>query len=221
VSQLVGVAGLLRVVKNVNNAGSDTFRRMLAKAGKKVSCTPGCAYCCYPKIVCSIVDAVPVYLYLHLTDAWTPELQAKLAEADRAMTAATHARYLRERRPCAFLREEEFGRGHCSVYPVRPICCVGTFSDRNPPECGDPDATSKLLIVKHEKIDEHMMDIGRSILETLRLRRVFLYTFPGAVLTAAALCERQPLPDVHQLEITEDTEPGSTETRFDEVATTR
>lgn len=83
-------------------------------AGPPPDCKPGCAYCCHARVEVSDPEA------LHIAAG----LQQMPESAQQALIERLHLKArddgvsLRQRLPCAFLRD-----GLCSIYAIRPAVC--------------------------------------------------------------------------------------------------
>lgn len=92
---------------------------------REVACRPGCAFCCYIKVVVSPVEVLRIVEYLRQS-LGAEELRA-LRERVQAADERTRGLALDERSqlqmPCPLLRE-----GTCTVYPARPLACRGWHS---------------------------------------------------------------------------------------------
>lgn len=130
---------LLRKVRTLTFDSSKQAANEARSERGSVSCAQGCGYCCYQKILASPGRGAMLHLWLKSKGQWTAATKSRLREADRAMSAETCVEWLSHRHPCVFLVEQSFGRGSCSVYPVRPVGCLTTFSSGDPADCADDD----------------------------------------------------------------------------------
>ena len=87
----------------------------------------------------SPAEGLGIFLYLRSLDLWSDALEARLEEDDAYGTKTNHADWFKERRPCPFLRNST-----CTVYPVRPVGCIATFSTGDPQFCGRPDIETRI-----------------------------------------------------------------------------
>src|SRR5688572_20948449 len=131
---------LLRRVRGQLDAFAQSGRASLTEhLGREPICAEGCATCCHFKVLVDVAQGALIALFLLRTGRWGPDLIERLRAADAEMTPVSHTDFARLRRPCVFLDVEGPGRGSCSVYPVRPFGCAGTFGGTlDPADCG-PD----------------------------------------------------------------------------------
>jgi hypothetical protein len=133
-TSLIGPRELLRRMRIKTFDAAKEVAKMASTLGV-VSCKKGCDNCCHQKVLSTPAEGLPIFLYLQFKGLWSTELEDELAEADVHGTRTSHHDWFMERRPCPFLR-----KGECSVYPVRPVGCIATFSINHPDFCGMPDA---------------------------------------------------------------------------------
>ena len=192
-----------------------------ASNGRTITCENGCAHCCYQKILVSGAEGVTIYAYLREVGLWTPEMVAKLTEADKRMTSMSHHDYFVEKIPCPFLAVEKPGWGQCTIYAARPISCAATFSMGDDPnlcaKTGDDDRDGQFQIAIHNSKSMNqfmtlMFNIGRFVERS----SVQIMTLPGAILWAAAVVEKRRPPSVHRVLI--DQHPKRVDEVFDQVA---
>lgn len=213
-AQLITRKQLLRQVRVLLFDVREHYQQVIERnTGEPVTCQRGCAYCCYPKVVVGAAEGALLYLYIKEHHMWSDELERRLIESDREMTAADHAEHHAKRRPCVFLREEAYGRGSCTVYPVRPMACTTMFSiEKDPTACGVVGGRA-LVSVASEGVTKVFSTMYSSLLRGLRETRCWLFTLPGAVLYARARIDGLPLPAVHHID--RDLIPDSVESAFD------
>lgn len=190
---VITVAQLVDRYRGVTRvAAADAKAKVAARVGP-VTCRPHCSYCCYAKILSPTFVGVFIYLYLKHQGMWTPELRAKLVQADLDMTVRTHAGWLMGRRPCPFLDEKEFGRGDCTIYPVRPEACAITHSVAGDgAKCAEVGGNNLVTVV-----DANMLlPFLPLVLAVQRFCKPVITTLPASVLLAEAAIERLPEPEV-------------------------
>jgi Fe-S-cluster containining protein len=191
------VSLLRKVVGSTGVLARDSRASVESDMGE-VTCKPGCANCCYPKILVDTKEGILMYLQLRADGRWNPELRAKLVEADAEMTNHTHYTWALKRKPCPLLDEMAPGRGLCTVHPVRPLGCALTFSVG-----GDPSRCAEVGYVPGGQIQVvyHGPSMQSYLFDSLALRTILggLYgysTLPGAVLRGEAIVEGQLMPEV-------------------------
>lgn len=101
------------------------------KAGLSISCTSGCASCCYHPISISILEAIPIYRTLVRHGKWTTSLRKNLEEAGEKQLGASYDVWLLSLIPCPLLTEDK----RCSVYDERPLICRTYVSVGDPHYC--------------------------------------------------------------------------------------
>jgi Fe-S-cluster containining protein len=104
-----------------------------------VTCRRGCTNCCHQKVISTPSEGLSIYLYIRDEGRWSEALEARLAEEDAHATRTSHSDWFKEKRPCPFLKNDS-----CSIYPVRPVGCITTFSTGDPNYCGRSDIESRV-----------------------------------------------------------------------------
>lgn len=171
---------------------ADVKAKVAARVGP-VTCRSECSYCCYQKILTAPYMGIFIYLYLKREGKWTPELRAKLVQADLDMTARTHRGWLMGKRPCPFLDEKSFGRGVCTVYPVRPEACAVTHSVAGDGAlCAVVDGSNLVSVVDNDAIEPFLVPV----MAVQRYCKPIITTLPASVLLAEAVVEKKPAPAV-------------------------
>jgi hypothetical protein len=191
---LIDRADLLRKVKTRTFDYSAALRPHAEKlVGAPITCTKGCAYCCYAKICIDAGTGMVIALDLVARGLWTPRLVRRLTEADAAMTKATHHDWFNLRRPCVFLADYEWGKGTCMVHSVRPAACVTTFSVKPAIECSVGSNIASFQVAD-EHIVEQLMPYQEALLNGVGETKMWLMTIPGAVLYGYSLAAKLPPP---------------------------
>lgn len=189
------------LLRKVGTRQFDYSRALRAEAEKRVgpvSCTEGCAWCCYSKIMIDAGTGGILAVALEQEGRWTPELRQKLAAADSAMSRATHHDWFETRTPCVFLDETSPGHGSCTVYRYRPFSCVATFSVSDPARCSVGGETSQFQLAD-ENLTANLLTWHEAILNGAGETQLLLMTIPGAVLYGHAMLAGEPRPDVHRV----------------------
>jgi Fe-S-cluster containining protein len=218
---LIPAAQLLRAVRPlVFDTAAEARARLTATFGREPSCTSGCVNCCHVKVLAQVAEGARAYLHLKAAGRWSPALEERLRAADATLTARTHRAVLEERIPCVFLDP----RGRCRIYPVRPTACAVTFALDDPARCADVDGRSLCqVLIRGPRSMLLQLDALDSVVEEALWQdaepRFWAMTLPGAVLTAAAQLEGEPLPDVRRVAIRDLLDGGRELPEvFDEVA---
>jgi Fe-S-cluster containining protein len=191
---LISVAKLLRNVKTRTFDYSAAVRAHAEKVvGAPITCSKGCAHCCYSKICIDAGTGMVIALELQAQGRWTPELVKRLTELDAEMTRTSHHDWFNKRQPCVFLAEREWGVGTCTVHSVRPAACVATFSALPPVECSVGDNKASFQVAD-EHLVEHLMPYQEALLNGAGETSLWLMTIPGAVLYGYSLAANLPPP---------------------------
>lgn len=95
--------------------------------GEEISCTKGCAGCCYQLVRISGAEALSLASELlnRLTKEELQELKAKLGPAKQlVLDHPTLDGYMESATPCIFLKaHKQAWQGTCSIYESRPVAC--------------------------------------------------------------------------------------------------
>lgn len=135
---LIGPKELLKRVRMAVYDAANEARKFADGLGT-VSCRRSCNNCCHQKVLSTPAEGLAVYLFLRDQGRWSEALETRLADEDAYATKTNHAEWFREKRPCPFLKD-----GACSIYPVRPVGCITTFSTGDPQFCGLPNIQSRI-----------------------------------------------------------------------------
>jgi len=117
VEQSIGRVEVLRV--EASSRLEMVLRAEVGRAGLNITCTAGCASCCYHPISISILEAIPIYRMLVRHGKWTTGLRKKLNEASERQIGASYEIWLLSLIPCPLLTIDN----RCSVYDERPLIC--------------------------------------------------------------------------------------------------
>lgn len=122
-------------------------------------CTRGCAACCYLLVTCSFIEVMVIAERIMRT--YTPEERQRLIEQLDAASARIldKEQYMREQRPCVFLRLGEGGgyRGECTIYSSRPLACRLHFVSTDPALCSPDDPTTDVGML--DTREAHLMSM--------------------------------------------------------------
>lgn len=228
-NQIVTTARMMRQLrKNLRDAATDLKEGAQHYADSQdaiITCTPGCANCCYQKILVGAAEGLSIYIQLRMDNRWNDAEVERLTKLDREMTERTHRAWFGEKRPCPFLLEEKPGWGKCSVYSVRPISCAATFSvGGDPKHCEADDYSPEALARGQVQVSgktqnnfDYLKTLLHFQLEIERCPECYFMTLPGAVIWAAARIEGRTPPDVRRVILNHDN-PTAVPDRFDEAA---
>jgi len=124
--------GQIEVLKMESASKFDTVvREETHQANLTVSCTSGCASCCYHPISISILEAIPIYRSLLRHGRWNASLRKKLEESGRHQLGVDYEVWLLALIPCPLLTSEK----RCGVYEERPLVCRTHVSVGDPYYC--------------------------------------------------------------------------------------
>jgi Fe-S-cluster containining protein len=192
-TEVVTVADLVDRYRKTTRLVAAGAKARVAELAGPITCRPTCSYCCYAKILAPGFVGVFVYLHLRREGQWTSKLRDKLVASDRDMTVRTHRGWLMARKPCPFLEEEEFGRGTCSIYAVRPEACAITYSvSGDGAKCAIPGGNNLVTVLDNNAL----LPFVPLVSAVASFGGDAVTTLPASVLLAEAAIERLPRPDV-------------------------
>lgn len=144
----------------------------MAEAGKKleVTCTKGCADCCYQMVSMSLVEALAIidHIYkkanraVHFKSRSLPIIQE---QSELFLKGSVTVRMWFELQvPCVFLTQDNL----CSVYDVRPVACR-TYAVVSDPKLCSPEsgAAQKVGAVDNRKMIKHSLAVTWEIAKEL------------------------------------------------------
>jgi Fe-S-cluster containining protein len=150
-------------------------------AGLSITCTPGCASCCYFPITVSILEAVPIYHHLLQNRKWTIDLRRRLQDTYERQMSVTYEVWLLSLNPCALLSEDK----KCLAYDERPLSCRVMVSVGDPFYCHPHRMGEQTKMVPREGV---MSKYNLAEAKTLRKHRVQVQQIPLGL--ALLLAER-------------------------------
>lgn len=103
---------------------------LLTKMRRPITCTKGCAHCCYHPVLISIFEGILLYRHLKKERLWTSTLRNRLQKASDKVMGLDYKVWLLSAIPCPLLRDNE-----CSVYKARPLRCQLMSSIDDPIRC--------------------------------------------------------------------------------------
>lgn len=157
-------------------------RRDVSEANRTITCTPGCASCCYHPVLISVLEGITIYRWLQKRGKWTDALKAKLKETSDKQYGAAFEVWLFSLIPCPLLDEQNL----CSVYPTRPLICRSYYATSDPYLChphrlgqgteivdrtesSDPFHQRQEQILRQHKVQFAAMPIGTALLYAERI----------------------------------------------------
>lgn len=211
---LIGPKELLRLFRTHTFDVGKEMRRLADDVGQ-INCGRGCDNCCKQKVLSTPAEGLGIYLLLRAESRWTPALEERLVAEDVYATRTSHDQWFGERRPCPFLKN-----GQCSVYAVRPVGCLSTFSTNDPKFCGDsrpPPGAGQMQI--NAPTAPAMWRLGTLLVALERgIPGSGYMTLPAAVLAAARHVEKRSQRRALTLPIEKDA--GGLIERFDAAGKT-
>jgi Fe-S-cluster containining protein len=103
------------------------FAEELIEAVKKIdqprlACHEGCAWCCYMEVGVTVPEVVRIldYLEQNFSREELNKLKATVINQDEQTRQLNKLQRLQARLPCIFLQDKK-----CTIYPVRPLSCIG------------------------------------------------------------------------------------------------
>jgi Fe-S-cluster containining protein len=152
---------------------------------RPTSCRPGCASCCYHPVLVTILEAIPIYRWLHAEGLWTSRLREDLARATDRQVGAAYETWLLSLDPCTLLDRKT---NLCRAYEARPFACRTTYATSDPSFCHPHRLSSETRFLDRSEVTQAFHGGVEASLRTLGSR------FDGlplafALLLAERLCE--------------------------------
>lgn len=185
VEESVGKTEVLR-----NDLVSDfemNLRSEVPKHGHRITCTAGCAWCCYHPVVISILEGILIYRWLVERGKWTSGIREKLKSSSDQQFGTEYHVWLKAMIPCPLLDDQN----RCSVYQTRPLICRVYYAVSDPHYCHPhriPNDFSKLLPRDNITDTFHVKQA-----EFLRRHKLQLINMPigAALLMAEKICNEE------------------------------
>ncbi len=161
---------------------ADQFQRTVA-GEQSISCTAGCAACCYHPVLVTIMEAIPLYGSLVEHGRWTPSFKEKLGKASQMTSGLSPDVWLLAKIPCPLLDDKK----RCSAYEARPFLCRVTIATGDPFYCDAHHLGKQTTIVPHS---EAVVEFHAREKATLRKHGLLHLLMPigRAVLMAERVC---------------------------------
>lgn len=181
VEHSVGLVEALRVdaARRFNAALQDETERVKLR----VTCTVGCASCCYHPVSISILEAVPIYRHLVRQGRWDAALRGRLEESGRKQLGMAFEVWLFSLIPCPLLHENK-----CLAYEERPFVCRTSISVGDPYYCHPHQLGENTRMVPRDgALDEY----HKAQAAVLRRHKIHVATIPIglALILAERLCK--------------------------------
>lgn len=158
-------------------------RQVISKDGRTVTCSKGCASCCYHPVTISIFEGILIYRWLFANNQWTLKLKTRLKEVSEQQYGTSYEVWLLSLMPCPLLNE----KNECSAYKARPLNCRTYYATSDPHYCHPHRLGEQTRIIKR---DEPVKDFHDGQEALLRKHRLQFLTMPigTAVLLAERIC---------------------------------
>ena len=109
-------------------------------SGGTITCSSGCAWCCYHPVTISIFEGITLYRWLVSHGKWTSKLRENLKKAADTQFGITPEVWLKALIPCVLLGPDN----KCTAYAGRPLICQAYYAVSDPHYC-HPHRLSKSL----------------------------------------------------------------------------
>lgn len=141
-------------------------RTDVAEQNRAITCTPGCASCCYHPVMISVLEAIPMYRWLQTRGKWTDKLKAKLKDAADKQYGTAFEVWLFSLIPCPLLDEQNL----CSAYEARPLICRAYYAVSDPDFCHPHRLGQGTEIVDRTSVTDPFHERQAEILKQHRVR---------------------------------------------------
>lgn len=101
------------------------------RTSKTVTCSKGCASCCYHPVMISLFEGILIYRWLSAHQLWTFSLKEKLRAVSDQQYGASYEVWLMSLIPCPLLNE----KNECTAHKARPLVCRTFFATSDPYYC--------------------------------------------------------------------------------------
>jgi Fe-S-cluster containining protein len=153
-------------------------------SGGTITCTSGCAWCCYHPVSISIFEGISIYRWLTAHGRWTLKLKEQLQKSSKTQLGITPDVWLKSLIPCPLLGTDN----KCTAYAARPLICRVYYATSDPHYC-HPHRLSRShtsLVPRDQVVDSFHTKQE----EILRKHKLQVITIPigAAVLMAEKIC---------------------------------
>jgi len=128
VENSIANVGMLRTTLMLEFDRKTKFNR---KETGPITCTPGCAWCCYHPVSISIFEGILLYRWLVRHGKWTLKLKDKLKISAEKQLGITPEVWLKAMIPCPLLGQDD----KCTAYVARPLICRAYYAVSDPYYC--------------------------------------------------------------------------------------
>jgi Fe-S-cluster containining protein len=165
---------------------SAKFDLSLRATKTRVTCTVGCASCCYHPVSISILEGILIYRWLKDHNKWTTKLKQKLQDVADRQYGTSYEVWLFALIPCPLLTEDK----KCSAYEARPLICRAYYAKGDPHYCHPHRLGSSTQIVDRTTVVEPYHEEQEKI---LRRHQLQFLTMPigTAVLLGEKVCNEE------------------------------
>jgi len=150
---------------------------------KTVTCSVGCASCCYHPVSISILEGILIYRWLKEHNKWTSKLKARLQDVSERQYGTSYEVWLMALIPCPLLTEDK----KCSAYEARPLICRTYYAYGDPHYCHPHRLGPNTKIVDRTEVVTSFHTAQEKL---LRRHQLQFLTMPigSAVLLAEKVC---------------------------------
>jgi len=155
----------------------------IPKHGARVTCSTGCAWCCYHPIAISILEGILIYRWLLKHRKWTLGLKERLRSTADKQFGTTYEMWLLSMIPCPLLNEKK----RCMAYLARPLICRAYYAISDPYYCHPHRLGDSTQIIPRDDIADPFHLEQEKI---LRKHNLQMMTMPigSALLLAERVC---------------------------------
>lgn len=158
-------------------------RNDMAREGRRITCTTGCASCCYHPIHISLFEGITIYRWLQQNNRWTLGLREKLKRVSEQQYGTSYEVWLLSLIPCPLLTEDN----KCSAYKARPLICRTYYATNDPHFCHPHRLGPETSIVHRADTVDRFHAEQEKILRSHKLQ-FLLMPIGAAVLLGERVC---------------------------------
>lgn len=153
-------------------------------SGGTITCTPGCAWCCYHPVSISIFEGVLLYRWLSTHGKWTTKLKENLKKSADTQFGLTPEVWLKAMIPCVLLGPDN----KCTAYAARPLICQAYYAVSDPHYCHPHRLSRSLttLVPRDQVVDKFHSD--QEVIHRKHKLQVITLPIGAALLIAERIC---------------------------------